>query len=123
MGILEIDKGVCEMKLAVTEKMRILQSSRSDTRFGETGTHVALGTCTNRPQLVRTERTYIVPMLSKALIILDMLLENGSLLSIDELSRETGFSRSSVYRIIRTLSLHGYLPAKCEKQYYLKRRA
>ena len=54
--------------------------------------------------------SYIVPVLSRALRILTLLQESETALNIDQIAKLTGTSKSTTYRIVRTLSAHGYLP-------------
>lgn len=54
------------------------------------------------------ESPYVVPMVSRAFEILE-LLRVGSPLSIDEISLKTGAAKSSVYRIVRTMLAYGYV--------------
>lgn len=68
-------------------------------------------------------RTYIVPMLSKALTILRLLETSDRPLSMLEIARHTGYSLSSVYRIVRTLCAHDFLPAPCKDAYTFRRQA
>jgi hypothetical protein len=51
---------------------------------------------------------YIVPMISRAFEILEVL-RSGSRLSIDEISLSTGIAKSSVYRIMRTFLAYGHV--------------
>lgn len=65
-------------------------------------------------------RSYIVPVLSKALVIIDVLERVARPLTMKEISDETGISLSTVYRIVRTLSAHGCLPEHANKTYSLR---
>lgn len=55
-------------------------------------------------------RSYVVPVLSKALRIMRLLEMTERPMSIPQISEATGVAHSTVYRILRTLSAHGYLP-------------
>jgi len=52
---------------------------------------------------------YHVPILSKALEILELLQTKNHSVSIEDLHRQTRFPKSSVYRILKTLEQRGYL--------------
>ena len=54
-------------------------------------------------------RAYEVPMVMKALDILEFLRRTNSALKMDEIAAQTNASRTSTYRIIRTLVIRGYL--------------
>jgi ribose transport system substrate-binding protein len=54
-------------------------------------------------------RHYIIPILSKALDILELLEKQSSSATPDALQRWTGISQSTVYRILRTLVHRGYV--------------
>lgn len=66
------------------------------------------------------DRSYIVPVLSKALFIMDVLERVAQPLTMKQISNETGISLSTVYRIVRTLSAHGCLPEYANKTYSLR---
>jgi len=55
-------------------------------------------------------QSYVIPVLDKALRIMRLLEESERHLKIGEIARTTGYSQSTIYRILRTLSAHGYLP-------------
>lgn len=55
-------------------------------------------------------RSYVVPVLSKALRIMRLLEMTERPMSIPQICEATGVAHSTVYRILRTLSAHGYLP-------------
>lgn len=60
-----------------------------------------------RPDL---NRGYVVPVLSKALRIMRLLEMTEQPMSIPQICEATRVAHSTVYRILRTLSAHGYLP-------------
>lgn len=62
---------------------------------------------------------YHVPILSKALEILEILQARNQSVSIDDLHRQTRFPKSSVYRILKTLEQRGYLDHQADGQYRL----
>ena len=67
------------------------------------------------------DRSYIIPVLSKALLILDMLRNSERPLNVAGISANTGIAKSTVYRILRTLSAYGYLPNGAEGIYSFRR--
>lgn len=60
---------------------------------------------------------YHIPILSKALDVLELLQTGKQSASLDELHRQTGFSKTSVYRILRTLEHRGYLAHQEDGRY------
>ncbi len=68
------------------------------------------------------DQTYVVPILVKALAILDTLRTSPSGMRLDDLSRTTGVARSTTYRIVRTLVLSEHL-VHCRNGLYRTRRA
>lgn len=54
--------------------------------------------------------SYLVPVVAKTIEIIRLLERSDHPLSLPEVVRETGTSRSTAYRILRTLSAYGYLP-------------
>jgi Fic family protein len=71
-----------------------------------------------RPDL---QRSYIIPVVSKTFIIMDLLKNSERPLRVDELTRITGIAKSTVYRILRTLSAYGYLPNGADGVYAFRR--
>lgn len=71
-----------------------------------------------RPDL---NRSYLIPVLSKALVILRLLESSDAPMRIQEVCRRTGYAQSTVYRILRTLSVHGYIPESAGKLYSFRR--
>jgi IclR helix-turn-helix domain len=70
--------------------------------FGESrghGTHTA----------IREQESYIVPMIARAIEISELLLGIDSGLRVREIYERTGYSESSIYRILRTLVAFGYV--------------
>lgn len=66
-------------------------------------------------------RSYLIPVLSKALMIMEVLKRSDRPLNVHELADATGVSKSTTYRILRTLSAHGYLPDGADGVYSFKR--
>jgi hypothetical protein len=67
-------------------------------------------------------RSYIVPVLSKALHILRLLEREQGPVSSNEIARRTGYSLTTVYRILRTLDAHAFLPDACARSYGFRNR-
>jgi IclR helix-turn-helix domain len=62
-------------------------------------------------------RTYTVPVLFRALDILEFLFQSSSPLKLDEIAKRTGVSRSSTYRILGTLEQRGYVSRSLDGHY------
>lgn len=67
-------------------------------------------------------RIYHVPILSKALEIIELLQTDIQSISIEDLYRQTRFSKSSVYRILKTLEHRGYVDREEDGRYRLVSR-
>jgi ribose transport system substrate-binding protein len=67
-------------------------------------------------------RLYHIPVLSKALDILEYLQTQSPSASLEELYRVTQFSKTTVYRILRTLEHRGYLAHQEDGRYRLVSR-
>src|SRR6266567_1084142 len=57
----------------------------------------------------RPARLYLIPVLSKALDILELLQVENQPKSLEEIYRRTKISKTTVYRILKTLTHRGYL--------------
>jgi len=55
-------------------------------------------------------RSYLIPVLTKAITIIRLLESSDRPLKINEIAAATGIAKTTVYRILRTLSAYGYLP-------------
>jgi ribose transport system substrate-binding protein len=55
------------------------------------------------------KRLYLIPVLSKALDILELLQNQSSALALEDIYRRTSISKTTVYRILKTLVHRGYL--------------
>lgn len=55
------------------------------------------------------DREYVVPILIKAIAVLELLAVSSSPLPVHSICLRTGIARSTVYRIVRTLFVSGYL--------------
>jgi ribose transport system substrate-binding protein len=66
-----------------------------------------------------TKRLYLIPILSKALDVMELLqLERGSM-SLEAIFQRTRFSKTSVYRILQTLTHRGYVARSGDGLYRL----
>jgi hypothetical protein len=55
------------------------------------------------------DREYIVPVLLKSVQVLELLGKAPDGLRIEQIHQRTGFAKTTVYRIVRTLVVSGYL--------------
>ena len=64
-----------------------------------------------RSRLTRTgpQRLYLIPVLSKALDILELLQNENQPKSLEEIYQRTNISKTTVYRILKTFTHRGYL--------------
>lgn len=56
-----------------------------------------------------TKRLYLIPVLSKALDILELLQEENQPMTLEAIHRKTRISKTTVYRILKTFVHRGYL--------------
>jgi ribose transport system substrate-binding protein len=56
-----------------------------------------------------TKRLYLIPILSKALDIMELLQAEKSPMALEAIYQRTRFSKTSVYRILKTLAHRGYI--------------
>jgi ribose transport system substrate-binding protein len=68
------------------------------------------------------KRIYLIPVLSKALQILELLRSANQPQSVDSIQQETQFARSTVYRILKTLAHYGYVSHTPDGQYRIELR-
>jgi ribose transport system substrate-binding protein len=57
----------------------------------------------------KIKRLYLIPILSKALDVIELLEKDNSPLSLEDVYQKTKISKTSVYRILKTLVHRGYL--------------
>jgi ribose transport system substrate-binding protein len=57
----------------------------------------------------KIKRLYLIPILSKALDVIEMLEENHVPVSLEDIYKKTNISKTSVYRILKTLVHRGYV--------------
>ncbi len=63
----------------------------------------------NRQPRTGPPRLYLIPVLSKALDILELLQKESQPKSLEEIFQQTNFSKTTVYRILKTLTHRGYI--------------
>src|SRR5271157_2257219 len=57
----------------------------------------------------KIKRLYLIPILSKALDVLELLENSHVPVALEDIHRKTGISKTSVYRILKTLVHRGYV--------------
>jgi ribose transport system substrate-binding protein len=57
----------------------------------------------------KIKRLYLIPILSKALDVLEMLEEQNTAMTLEDVYQRTQISKTSVYRILKTLVHRGYV--------------
>jgi len=70
----------------------------------------------------KIKRLYLIPILSKALDVIELLEQDNSPLTLEDVYQRTNISKTSVYRILKTLVHRGYLAQTQNGQYRLVSR-
>jgi len=70
----------------------------------------------------KIKRLYLIPILSKALDVLEMMEQNHLPLTLEDVYQQTQISKTSVYRILKTLVHRGYLAQTQNGSYRLVSR-
>jgi ribose transport system substrate-binding protein len=70
----------------------------------------------------RIKRLYLIPILSKALDVIELLERDHAPLTLEDVYQKTNISKTSVYRILKTLVHRGYLAQTQNGQYRLVSR-
>ena len=70
----------------------------------------------------KIKRLYLIPILSKALDVIELLEQGNSPLTLEDVYQKTNISKTSVYRILKTLVHRGYLAQTQSGQYRLVSR-
>ena len=70
----------------------------------------------------KIKRLYLIPILSKALDVIELLEKDHAPLTLEDVYQKTGISKTSVYRILKTLAHRGYLAQMPNGQYRLVSR-
>jgi ribose transport system substrate-binding protein len=70
----------------------------------------------------KIKRLYLIPILSKALDVLELLEQNHSPVTLEDVYQSTRISKTSVYRILKTFVHRGYVAQAQNGQYRLVSR-
>jgi ribose transport system substrate-binding protein len=70
----------------------------------------------------KIKRLYLIPILSKALDVLELLEQHHAPVTLEDVYQNTHISKTSVYRILKTLVHRGYLAQSQNGQYRLVSR-
>jgi ribose transport system substrate-binding protein len=70
----------------------------------------------------KIKRLYLIPILSKALDVMELLEQHHTPLTLEDVYQRTHISKTSVYRILKTLVHRGYLAQSQNGQYRLVSR-
>jgi len=70
----------------------------------------------------KIKRLYLIPILSKALDVIELLEQNNSPVTLEDVYQQTQISKTSVYRILKTLVHRGYVAQAQNGQYRLVSR-
>jgi ribose transport system substrate-binding protein len=70
----------------------------------------------------KIKRLYLIPILSKALDVLEMLEQQNSSMTLEDVYQRTQISKTSVYRILKTLVHRGYVAHNESGEYRLVSR-
>ncbi|MGA2571103.1 MAG: substrate-binding domain-containing protein [Terracidiphilus sp.] len=70
----------------------------------------------------KIKRLYLIPILSKALDVIELLEQDNASLTLEDVYQRTNISKTSVYRILKTLVHRGYLAQTPSGQYRLVSR-
>jgi ribose transport system substrate-binding protein len=70
----------------------------------------------------KIKRLYLIPILSKALDVIELLEKDNAPLTLEDVYQKTNISKTSVYRILKTLVHRGYLAQTQSGQYRLVSR-
>lgn len=70
----------------------------------------------------KIKRLYLIPILSKALDVIELLEQHHAPLTLEDVYQKTHISKTSVYRILKTLVHRGYLAQSQSGQYRLVSR-
>jgi len=70
----------------------------------------------------KIKRLYLIPILSKALDVIELLEQDNATLTLEDVYQRTKISKTSIYRILKTLVHRGYLAQTQTGQYRLVSR-
>ncbi len=77
---------------------------------------------TNKLPKAKIKRLYLIPILSKAFDVLELLEKNNSPATLEEIFQKTQISKTSVYRILKTMEHRGYVNQAQDGRYRLVSR-
>jgi ribose transport system substrate-binding protein len=69
------------------------------------------------PPKVKARRLYLIPVLTKALDILELLQTENQPMVLESIHKRTKISKTTVYRILKTLVHRGYVSQGADRQY------
>jgi ribose transport system substrate-binding protein len=69
------------------------------------------------PAKVKARRLYLIPVLTKALDILELLQQENQPMVLETIHKRTKISKTTVYRILKTLVHRGYVGQGADRQY------
>ena len=70
----------------------------------------------------KIKRQYLIPILSKALDVIELLENSQSYLALEDIYQRTNISKTSIYRILKTLVHRGYVAQNQSGEYRLVSR-
>ena len=70
----------------------------------------------------KIKRLYLIPILSKSLDVIEQLEQNNTPVTLEDVYQKTQISKTSVYRILKTLVHRGYVAQSQDGQYRLVSR-
>lgn len=71
----------------------------------------------NEPPKKPAKRLYLIPILSKALDIMELLQAERAPMSLEQVYQRTRFSKTTVYRVLQTLAHRGYISRTSDGRY------
>jgi ribose transport system substrate-binding protein len=71
----------------------------------------------------KTKRLYLIPVLTKTLDILELLQTEGQPMALEAIHKRTKVSKTTVYRILKTLVHRGYVSQTADRHYRYVARA
>ena len=80
---------------------------------------IETGLCEGALPKAKIKRLYIIPILSKGLDVLELLEQSHGPINLEEVYKKTSISKTSVYRILKTLVHRGYVAQTQNGQYRL----
>jgi len=72
--------------------------------------------------LAKIKRLYLIPILSKALDVIELLENESRAVNLEDIYQRTKISKTSVYRILKTLVHRGYVAQNQNGEYRLLSR-